>query len=186
MSHSVGPEPDPRLSLESLEAKLRALPRADVPSELPAKLLASIPAGKATVSSGIATSRWFLIGAITVMCIAVSIVGYFVAAGLRSTNPKPANESASPADSLGTKQQTAPSSKAVKDFEQAVRVDPYNADAWFALAKAQANAQLSEDAIASAQKAIDVARSRNRSDLVGSVQAWLRSYRASQGKQSTR
>jgi hypothetical protein len=65
-----------------------------------------------------------------------------------------------------------------------VHFDPYNAEAWFSLAKAQADVHRSADAISSAQKAIDIARSRNRSDLVDTVEAWLRSYRASESRRS--
>jgi tetratricopeptide (TPR) repeat protein len=74
---------------------------------------------------------------------------------------------------------TPPTSKAVQEYEQAVRFDPYNADAWFSLAKAQADVHRSADAISSAQKAIDIARSRDRAALVDTVETWLRSYRAS-------
>jgi tetratricopeptide (TPR) repeat protein len=75
-------------------------------------------------------------------------------------------------------------SKAVQQYDRAVTVDPYNADAWFALAKAQADLHRSEDAISSAQKALDAARSRNRSDLAGRIEAWLRSYRQAQSSRS--
>ena len=75
--------------------------------------------------------------------------------------------------------------KTVQKYEQIVSVDPYNADAWFALAKAQADLHRSEDAIASAQKALDVARSRNRSDLAGTIETWLQSYGRTQSGRST-
>ena len=41
-----------------------------------------------------------------------------------------------------TEKEAPRTSKAVQDYEQAVRFDPYNADAWFSLAKAQADGYL--------------------------------------------
>jgi hypothetical protein len=176
------PEPDPgRLSLESLEEKLRALPLAPVPDGLPSKLIAAIPPTKAVSSLGTQViRRWPWIGAVGVMCITLSAVVY---TWLMHLNSKPTTESnenrGATVSSTAGKDVPGPS-KAVREYEQAVRFDPYNADAWFSLAKAQANAHQSADAISSAQKAIDIARSRNRADLVDTVEAWLRSYRASE------
>jgi cytochrome c-type biogenesis protein CcmH/NrfG len=186
MSHSVGPEPDPSVSLEALEQKLRALPQADVPARLPAKLLASIPASKAAGSFGAAAiSRWLLIAAVSVACAALSVGAYLAVHGTTSKFAKPPNEKANPADSPSAKSAAAPSSQALDDLQKAVRVDPFNAEAWFALAKAQAAGQ-SSAAAESAQKAIDVARSRNNNVFAGQVETWLRSYRASQGKGPTK
>jgi outer membrane protein TolC len=67
-----------------------------------------------------------------------------------------------------------------------VRIYPYNADAWFSLAKAQADVHRSADAISSAQKAIDVARSRNNAGFVNTIETWLRSYRAAESGRSPR
>ena len=74
----------------------------------------------------------------------------------------------------------------LQQFESAVRLDPYNADAWLSLAKAQADVHRTDDAISSAQKALDIARSRNRSDLIGTIEAWLRSRRATKSGPSDR
>ena len=176
------PEPDPgRLSLESLEEKLRALPLAPVPEAFSSKLIAAIPPIKPISSLGNRIiRRWPWIGAVGVMCITVSAVVY---SWLLHLNSKPSTESrenrgATVSSTVG--KDVPGSSKAVREYEQAVRFDPYNADAWFSLAKAQANAHQSADAISSAQKAIDIARSRNRADLVDTVEAWMRSYRASE------
>lgn len=183
MNQGVPPssEPEPRrLSLESLEEKLRALPLAEVPENLPSNLIAAIPHTKVVSPRGSgATKRWPWIGAVGVICIAVPAAVY---SWLTQTNSKPpagSNEIQGAAvASADGKDMPAPS-KAIREYEQAVRFDPYNADAWFGLAKAQADAHRSVDAISSAQKAIDIARSRNRAAFVDTVEAWLRSYRAS-------
>src|SRR5882757_7527021 len=88
------PEPDPRrLSLESLEEKLRALPLAAVPEGLPSKLIAAIPAAKtvSSVGSGV-VKRWPWIGAIGVMCITLSAVVYSWLTRLDSTPTTGSNE----------------------------------------------------------------------------------------------
>jgi tetratricopeptide (TPR) repeat protein len=179
------PEPDPRLSLESLEQQLRALPPPVVPESLPSKLIATIPPAKAAAS--LATSiiaRWPWIAGVAVLCITVPAVFY---SWQMHGNPKPGAESSENRDpmipSTGGKDVPA-SSKAVRNYEQAVRIDPYNADAWFSLAKAQANVHRPDNAISAAQKAIDIARSRNRSDLASTIEAWMRSYRAAQSDRS--
>jgi hypothetical protein len=179
------PEPDPyRLSLESLEEKLRALPLAPVPEGLPSKLIAAIPPTKAISSLGSRIiGRWPWIGAVGVMCITVPAVVYSWLMHLNSKPSTELNENRGATVSSTVGKDVPGSSKAVRDYEQAVRFDPYNADAWFSLAKAQANARQSADAISSAQKAIDIARSLNRAGLVDTVEAWLRSYRASESRQ---
>ena len=179
---SPSPEPDPRrLSLESLEEKLRALPLAPVPENLSSNLIAAIPPAKAGSSLGSrVTRRWPWIGAVGVVCITLSAVVYSWRTRMNSMPPAGSNENQGAAvSSTDGKDMRAPS-KAVREYEQAVRFDPYNADAWFSLAKAQADVHRSADAISSAQKAIDIARSRNRSAFVDTVETWLRSYRASE------
>ena len=172
---SPSPESDPRrLSLESLEEKLRALPLPPVPENLPSNLIAAIPPTKAISSLG---------RGVGVICIAVPAVVY---SWLTHTNSKPPagsneNQGAAVSSADGKAAMPAPS-KAVREYEQAVRFDPYNADAWFSLAKAQADVHRSADAISSAQKAIDIARSRDRAALVDTVETWLRSYRASESR----
>jgi len=76
----------------------------------------------------------------------------------------------------------SPTSKRTRDYEEAVRVDPYNADAWFALAKAQAAVDRADEAVSSAQKALDVARSRDRNELAQTIEAWLRLHRKGGGR----
>jgi hypothetical protein len=179
------PDPDPRrLSLESLEQKLRALPPAAVPEDLPSKLITAIPPAKAlgSLATGV-VRRWPWIAAVGVMCVTLSAAFYSLM-HLNSKPPAGPNEIRGATGSSTTGKDVPGSSKAVLEFEQAVRFDPYNADAWFGLAKAQADVHRSADAISSARKAIDVARSRNRSDLVDKIEAWLRSYRAAQSGRS--
>jgi tetratricopeptide (TPR) repeat protein len=177
MNRDASPSPEPdsqRLSLESLEERLRALPLAPVPEALPSKLIAAIPAGKAAAASGSGLlRRWPWIAAVAVVCITAS-VAVFSWVMSWSKSPPAASENGRPATSSNADLAQPNSSKAIRDFEEAVHVDPYNADAWFALAKAQAAARRRADAISSAQKAIDIARSRNRADFANTVQAWLR------------
>jgi tetratricopeptide (TPR) repeat protein len=97
-----------------------------------------------------------------------------------------ANQPAPPAKVEGAGNSTdvfnSPTSKAIQDYEEAVRVDPFNADAWFALAKAQAAANRPGEAVSSAQKALDVARSRDRNELAQTIEAWLRLHRKGGGR----
>src|SRR2546423_854202 len=88
------PEPDPRrLSLESLEEKLRALPLAPVPEGLPSKLIAAVPPTKAVTSlSSDVIKRWPWIAAVGVMCITVSAVVYSWLMHLNSKPPTGSNE----------------------------------------------------------------------------------------------
>ncbi len=178
---SPSPEPDPRrLSLESLEEKLRALPLAEVPEHLPSNLIAAIPAKAVSPRGTNVTKRWLCMGTVGVICIAIPAVVY---SWLTHTNLKPpagSNENQGAAVSSVNANDIPATSKAIREYEQAVRFDPYNADAWFSLAKAQADAHRSADAKSSAQKAIDIGRSRNRADFVDTVETWLRSYRASE------
>jgi hypothetical protein len=176
---SPTPEPDPRrLSLESLEEKLRALPLADVPDDLTSKLVAALPPAQAVGPLNGLPKPWPWIGAVGVLCITASVVGVWLIQ-VNSKPPKVPNENRNPPTATNEAPRT---SKAVQDFEQTVRFDPYNADAWYGLAKAQAEMGHSTDAISSAQKAIDIGRSRNRTDFVNTVEAWLRSYRAAESR----
>jgi tetratricopeptide (TPR) repeat protein len=182
------PEPDPeRLSLESLEAKLRALPPPEVPGALSSKLIATIPPAKAagTAAAGI-TKYWLWIAGVAVIFIATGAVLISSQTFWNSKSPSEAKENPGAAASSTTRNGTPATSKAIQQFETAVRLDPYNADAWFSLAKAQADVHRAEDAISSAQKALDIARSRNRSDFVGTIEGWLRSHRAAKSGQPDR
>jgi tetratricopeptide (TPR) repeat protein len=175
------PEQEPRLSLESLEERLRALPPPKVPEALPSKLIATIPAAKAagSVATGIIV-RWLWIAGLAAACITapVAIVTWWT---LWNSKPRAeSNENGDLTEPSATRKNMTRSSKAVIDYEQTLRFDPYNADAWFGLAKAQAELDRRDDAISSAQKALDIARSRNRSDLVSAIETWRRSYRAKQ------
>jgi tetratricopeptide (TPR) repeat protein len=179
------PEPDSeRLSLESLEAQLRALPPSKVPDALHSKLIAAIPHAKAAAATATGVARyWPWIAGVSLICVAV---GAALSSRQMLWNPKPlsgANENLDAAASSKAAKDPPATSKAVQQFENAVRLDPFNADAWFSLAKAQADVHRAEDAISSAQKALDIARSRNRSDLAGTIEGWLRShYNAKSGR----
>jgi tetratricopeptide (TPR) repeat protein len=187
MSQGQNPLPDPgagRLSVESLEHRLRALPPPQVPEALPARLIATIPAAKA--AGGIATAvfhRWIWIAAAGTICIAGSFAAY---SWLRSPSQvnngseKRGNESGT----ATTRQNVTESSQAIRDYERAVVVDPYNASAWFNLAKAQAAAHRPADATSSAEKALDIAHARNLAELAKTIEAWLQSHRpGDSGKQ---
>jgi thioredoxin-like negative regulator of GroEL len=155
---------------------------------LSSKLVAAIPpikaAGAATTTT--VNQLWPWIVGIGLICVTTG--GAFVA-WLMLSHAKPSaqsNGNPAAAPSSTTAKNASAASKAIQQYERAVSVDPYNADAWFSLAKAQADAHRPEGAISSAQKALDVARSRNRSDLAATIEAWLRSYRATQTGQSAR
>jgi cytochrome c-type biogenesis protein CcmH/NrfG len=174
------PEPDPRrLSLETLEEQLRTLPQPAVPDALPSKLIASIPpiATAGSLAAGV-TKRWpFVAGIGATVILAFALLGIWLQHRSSNTLPEPnANHGATGTST--TEPNATVSSPAIRNYEQAVRIDPYDADAWFSLAKAQADVQRSADAISSAQKAIDVARSRNNAGFVNTIETWLRSYRA--------
>jgi cytochrome c-type biogenesis protein CcmH/NrfG len=169
------PDPNPqRLSLDALADQLRALPPPAVPDHLAAKLIAAIPPAAATTLAGVSLAkRWPSILAITAAgIVAIGLVYTFLHAGGSKTPLKPDAE-------RGAAEHSAPAtSKALAEYEEQLRVDPYNAEAWFNLAKAQAELHRSADAISSARKAIDIGRSRDRADFVQTVETWLRSYRA--------
>jgi len=183
------PEPDPeQLSLESLERQLRALPPSEVPEGLSSKLVAAIPpikTGSAATATG-AKKLWTWMTGVGLICVTTGAL--FVARHLLwNTAPSAQPNDRPSGTSSSTTQKEAPAtSKVIQQYERTISVDPYNADAWFNLAKAQAEARRANDAIASAQKALDVARSRNRSDLAATIEAWLRSYRAAESRPSAR
>jgi tetratricopeptide (TPR) repeat protein len=89
--------------------------------------------------------------------------------------PEPNASPSATSSSAATGPSATTSSKTIQTYEQAVRFDPYNADAWFNLAKAQAEVHRTDEALSSAQKALDIARSRNQTALVETIEAWLRS-----------
>jgi tetratricopeptide (TPR) repeat protein len=148
-----------------------------VPDALRSKIVAGIPAAKAAVSLATSiTSRWPWIAGLAGMFVMVSVAFYAWQMHGSSKPPVGANEDGNPTVSSPAMKNASATSKAIQKYEQAVLVDPYDAYAWFGLAKAQAEVNRSEDAISSARKSIDIARSRNRSDLVSVVETWLRSY----------
>ena len=150
-----------------------------MPDALSSKLIAAIPPAKAAgaTATGV-TKYWPWIAGVSLICIAAGAVLYSRQIFWNSKPPLGANENPGAAASSTAGKDPPATSKAIQQFENAVRFDPYNADAWFSLAKAQADVHRTEDAISSAQKALDIARSRNRSDLAGTIEAWLRSHRA--------
>ena len=171
------PEPDPRAaSLESLKIQLRALPPPAVPAELAGRLIAAIPGVSAAGAAAGGWKAWRWIAAIGGAGVVAAALTY---TWMANRNPRavPAVKAEGGATENSTSAPNASSMKAVRDAEQAVRFDPYNADAWFALAKAQAAANQTEAAASSAEKALDVARSRDRPDLARIIETWLRSHR---------
>jgi cytochrome c-type biogenesis protein CcmH/NrfG len=163
------------------------LPPAQVPDGLASKLIASIPAANAAGSLTISIiSRWPWIVGVAVLCIMVPATVYLWQMDWNSKPPSGVGANRDSADSSETGKNAPATSKDIQKYEQVVRFDPYNADAWFSLAKAQAQVNRSEDAISSARKAIDIGRSRNRSDFVGAVETWLRAYQAPKAGQPRR
>jgi predicted negative regulator of RcsB-dependent stress response len=149
-------------------------------------MIAAIPATKAG-AGGASTvfKHWPWIAGVTLIFIAASGVLYSWHMFSNSNSSAASTENPSAVGSSTAGKEAPATSKAVQQYEKIVSVDPYNADAWFALAKAQADVHRSLDAISSAQKALDVARARNRSDLAGTIEAWLRSYHGTQSGRST-
>ena len=192
MSQGQPPSPEPddlrRPSLESLEQQLRTLPQPVVPDTLSTKLIAAIPAvaGKASVSVSGMTKFWlWTVGLAAAGILASTLVFTWIVRENSNSLPAPkANNSAAETSTIGSKPPA--SSKALQQFEQAVRFDPFNANAWFNLAKAQAAEHRSDDAISSAEKGLDIAHSRNNAALANTIEAWLRSYRATLSGQSPR
>jgi hypothetical protein len=175
------PEPDPRAaSLESLKMQLRALPPPAVPAELAGRLIAAIPPVSAAGAAAGVWKVWPWMAAIGGAGVVAAALTY---TWMANRNPRavPAVKAQEGATENSTSAPNASSIKAVRDAEQAVGFDPYNAEAWFALAKAQAAANQPEAAVSSAEKAMDVARSRERSDLAQTIEMWLRSHRKAGG-----
>jgi cytochrome c-type biogenesis protein CcmH/NrfG len=171
------PDSNPPASLEAIEAQLRALAPPDVPAGLAGKLIGSIPpvvAGAA--ASTIAVKIWaVVVGVIAVGAVAVGLTVQWLSGG----NPVAPNANGN-ANSKTPAAQAAPAAiapalqKELQRWEEATRNDPFDASTWFNLAKAQLQAQRKADAIASAQKALDIARSGRRPDLVAPLEAWLK------------
>jgi len=178
-SHLPQPDPQPA-SLESLERQLRALPAPQVPAHLPGKLIAAVSSAPATAGAAAGVWKlwpWYaaLVGAgIVAAALTYTWVAHWSAKAVPAIK-------ADGGDGKSAGRPAAGSSKGIQAYEQAIQVDPYNADAWFNLAKAQAQAHQSAEAISSAEKALDVARSRDRTDLVQAIETWLRSQRKSGG-----
>ncbi len=169
-------------SLELLEQQLRALPPPPMPDALPARLIAAIPPLKAATSAATGVAKgWLLASGAAVAGVVATVV---LLAWLIHANPvapngagKNGNVPAAP-QTTSPAFQTAPAAASViRQYEHAVSVDPYNAEAWFDLAKAQADAHRLDDAISAAEEALDVARSRNNAGLAKAIEAWLQTHR---------
>jgi cytochrome c-type biogenesis protein CcmH/NrfG len=117
-----------------------------------------------------------VVGILAVGAVAVGLTVQWLSGG----NPVAPNGNGN-ANSKAPAAQNAPAvtvpavQKELQRWEDATRNDPFDASAWFNLAKAQLQAQRSDDATASARKALDVARSGRRPDLVAPLEAWLKS-----------
>jgi cytochrome c-type biogenesis protein CcmH/NrfG len=168
---------DPHASLEAIEAQLRALPPPDVPAGLAGKLINGIPTVVVgAAASTVAVKIWaVVVGLIAVGAVAIGLTVQW----LSGENPVAPNENGN-ANSKTPAAQTAPAAiapaleKELQRWEDATRHDPFDANGWFNLAKAQLQAQRRDDAIVSARKALDVARSGRRPDLVAPLESWLR------------
>lgn len=179
------PEPDKRHNQMSLEEQLRALPPPLVPESLKSKLIGSIPrsAGPIATSTGLTKSWIWLVGLSTAGVLVCTFAVYSWMQSRNVKEPAGLNAGASSANNSTTK---ATSSQAIEKYEQAVLHDPYDADAWFNLAKAQIAAHRSADAISSAHKALDIARANNRTSLAQAVEAWLKTNAIAEPGQPSR
>jgi cytochrome c-type biogenesis protein CcmH/NrfG len=172
------PEPDPRrASLESIEAQLQALPAPEVPEGLAAKLILSIstPSAAAVAAAGINKAWFYFVGIVAAGAVAAVI---FSSLSTKNDAPRAADADAMQKSPKPTATElTLPGkSKSSREAERAVPVDPYNADAWFSLAKVQASEGKATEAISSARKALDIARSGKRPELVTPIETWLREH----------
>lgn len=70
--------------------------------------------------------------------------------------------------------------EAVQQFKQALRLKPDDIIAYNNLAESYAKMHLSSEAVASAQKAIELARSQGQTALLKQIEDWLKSYRTNQ------
>jgi protein O-mannosyl-transferase len=75
--------------------------------------------------------------------------------------------------------QTGRFQEAVEHFNQAIQIVPDSVDAYYNLALAYANMRQSSAARATAQKALELARTQGRPDKAKQIEVWLKSYRAS-------
>ncbi|HEY2761992.1 MAG TPA: tetratricopeptide repeat protein, partial [Pirellulales bacterium] len=155
---SPGSEPEPS-SLESLEQQLRALSPPKVPADLSSRLVSAIP-GSIGIPHGSGLGKswiWIIAAAGTAIIVGSALVYRWLGPGnanLVTGDHAVKNSTNEP--------QPGTTSYVLDSNEKAVEHDPYNAGAWFKLAKAQADQHRSVDAISSAEKAIDVAHSRNQ------------------------
>jgi protein O-mannosyl-transferase len=67
--------------------------------------------------------------------------------------------------------------EAIDHYRSAVQLDPGYLEAYAHLAQSLAASNQSQDAIATAEKAAEVARAAGRNDAVGEFEAWLKRYR---------
>jgi cytochrome c-type biogenesis protein CcmH/NrfG len=184
MSQDIPPsEPNPLpANLESLEKQLRALPQPALPDALSKNLIDAIPStiGGVTAAAGAAKLLILLAGIGIAAIITMAVVFTWLHG---NSNLPPGPNSGTVRASPATEPSTA-TSKAVQSFENAVQFDPFNAAAWFNLAKAYAEVHRGNDAVSAAEKAIDIAKSRNNAALATAVEAWLKTYRTTLPAQS--
>ena len=72
--------------------------------------------------------------------------------------------------------QTGRPNEAIEHFKQALRIKPDFIDAYFLLALAYASVNQSNEAIAAAQKALNLARTEKQTALARQIEDWLNSY----------
>jgi protein O-mannosyl-transferase len=69
--------------------------------------------------------------------------------------------------------------EAIKHYENAIRLKPDFTDVYYNLAKAYADADKSAEAIATAQKGLELAKAQGLTDKARMTEEWLNTYRAS-------
>ncbi len=69
----------------------------------------------------------------------------------------------------------------IKQFDEARRLDPDNINAYTNMTKAYVLLKRPEEAIASAEKALELAKAQGKTTEAGEITAWLKSYRSQQG-----
>ncbi len=67
--------------------------------------------------------------------------------------------------------------EAIEKYNQALQIQPDNAVCWWDLALANSNMRQSGQAVACAQKALELARSQHKMELAGQIGKWLDSHR---------
>jgi protein O-mannosyl-transferase len=68
--------------------------------------------------------------------------------------------------------------EAIDQYNRAIKIQSDNALCWYDLALADANLRQSSQAVACAERALDLARAQNNTQVAAQIEKWLDSYRA--------